>query len=81
MNDLPETSLLFDHRHAACDLTRPPSLLKHGLGELRLPSVVGFTLVDNAGSRRVLEKSGLVYERAFEHAGLPHVLYRIRADR
>jgi RimJ/RimL family protein N-acetyltransferase len=51
-----------------------------GLGELRLPSVIGFTLVDNARSRRVLEKSGLVYERAFEHAGVPHVLYRIRAD-
>jgi hypothetical protein len=37
MNDLPETSLLFDHRHTACDLTRqpPPPLLKHGLGRLR----------------------------------------------
>jgi predicted site-specific integrase-resolvase len=33
MNDLPETSLLFDHRHAACDLTRQrsPPLPKHGL--------------------------------------------------
>jgi ribosomal-protein-alanine N-acetyltransferase len=51
-----------------------------GLGELRLPSVIGFTLIGNAGSRRVLEKAGLTYERAFEHAGLPHVLYRIRAD-
>jgi hypothetical protein len=36
MNDLPETSLLFDHRHAACDLTRQPStpLLKHALDAL-----------------------------------------------
>lgn len=50
-----------------------------GLDELGLPSVIGFTLVDNAGSRRVLEKSGFGYERVFEYAGLPHVLYRIRA--
>lgn len=50
-----------------------------GLDELRLPSLIGFALVDNAGSRRVLEKSGLVYERALERAGLPHVLYRICA--
>jgi RimJ/RimL family protein N-acetyltransferase len=38
--------------------------------------VVAFARVDNAGSRRVMEKVGLRYEREFTHTGLPHVLYR-----
>ena len=38
--------------------------------------VVAFTRTDNAASRRVMEKSGLHFEREFEHAGLPHVVYR-----
>jgi RimJ/RimL family protein N-acetyltransferase len=37
--------------------------------------VVAFTRPDNVASRRVMEKLGLRYERDFEHAGLPHVLY------
>jgi len=37
--------------------------------------IVAYTRVDNAASRRVMEKLGLRYERDFEHAGLPHVLY------
>jgi RimJ/RimL family protein N-acetyltransferase len=37
---------------------------------------VAFTRHDNAASRRVMEKLGLVEEREFEHAGWPHVLYR-----
>ena len=65
-------------RGLATELSTP--VVRLGSGQLRLPSVIGFTMADNAGSRRVLEKSGLVYERTFEHAGLPHVLYRIRAD-
>jgi ribosomal-protein-alanine N-acetyltransferase len=38
--------------------------------------VVAFTLPSNRGSRRVMEKTGFKYEREFEHAGTPHVLYR-----
>lgn len=37
--------------------------------------VVAFTRPDNTASRRVMEKLGLRYERDFEHAGIPHVLY------
>jgi RimJ/RimL family protein N-acetyltransferase len=29
-------------------------------------------------SRRVMEKLGMAYERDVVHAGLPHVLYRLR---
>jgi RimJ/RimL family protein N-acetyltransferase len=50
-------------------------------GDLGLPDVVSFTLHDNAGSRRVMEKLGFSYERDIEHAGLPHVLYRLSAKR
>jgi len=38
--------------------------------------IIGFTLASNQASRRVLEKVGLAYEREFQHAELPHVLYR-----
>jgi RimJ/RimL family protein N-acetyltransferase len=48
---------------------------------LDLPGVVAFTLPDNVASRRVMDKAGFVYERDIIHAGLPHVLYRRRADR
>jgi ribosomal-protein-alanine N-acetyltransferase len=44
--------------------------------ERGIDGVVAFTRVDNAASRRVMEKLGLRYEREFVHAGLPHVLYR-----
>jgi RimJ/RimL family protein N-acetyltransferase len=45
---------------------------------LGLREVVSFTLPDNAASRRVMEKAGLVFERDITHGGLPHVLYRLR---
>lgn len=47
-------------------------------GRLKFPSLVAFTLPSNAGSRRVMEKSGFTYERDFIHAGMLHVLYRQR---
>jgi RimJ/RimL family protein N-acetyltransferase len=43
-----------------------------------LPEVVSFTVPDNVASRRVMEKAGLVFDRDITHAGLPHVLYRLR---
>jgi RimJ/RimL family protein N-acetyltransferase len=46
--------------------------------ELEMPDVVSFTVRDNAASRAVIEKLGMTYERDVEHAGLPHVLYRLR---
>ena len=41
--------------------------------------LVAFTLHDNVASRAVMSKLGFAYERDIEHAGLPHVLYRLRA--
>lgn len=51
-----------------------------GFEELGLDSIVAYTLVTNAASRRVMEKAGLRYERNVTHLSLPHVLYRIRRD-
>jgi RimJ/RimL family protein N-acetyltransferase len=50
-----------------------------GLGPLALPAVIAYTLPDNLGSRRVMEKAAFVYERDIEWVGLTHVLYRVRA--
>jgi RimJ/RimL family protein N-acetyltransferase len=41
-----------------------------------ISNLVAYTRADNVASRRVMEKLGLTYERDFEHAGHPHVLYR-----
>jgi RimJ/RimL family protein N-acetyltransferase len=46
--------------------------------DLDLREIVAFALPTNAASRRVMEKVGFAYERDFEQAGLPHMLYRLR---
>ena len=43
---------------------------------LKLEEVVAFSLPDNHASRRVMEKTGFVFEGEILRAGLPHVLYR-----
>jgi [ribosomal protein S5]-alanine N-acetyltransferase len=45
---------------------------------LRLVEVVAVTMTTNFASRRVLEKSGLCPREPVEHAGLPHLLGRLR---
>ena len=54
--------------------------LEIAFGPLALPDVVSFTLPDNLASRRVMEKLGFRFERGTVHAGLPHVLYRLRVS-
>jgi RimJ/RimL family protein N-acetyltransferase len=51
-----------------------------GFDILGLPELITFTLPTNLRSRRVMEKVGFRYERDIEHAGLPHVLYRLRRE-
>jgi RimJ/RimL family protein N-acetyltransferase len=45
-------------------------------GRLGISSLVAFTLSDNRGSRRVMEKLGFGHERDIVYRGIPHVLYR-----
>ena len=47
--------------------------------ELGLDSLVAFTLPQNQRSLGVMRRAGFRYERHVEHAGLPHVLHRLRA--
>ena len=47
---------------------------------LGLREIVALALPGNRASRRVMEKTGFLYERDTVHAGLPHVLYRRRRD-
>lgn len=54
--------------------------VEEAFGTLGLDELVSFTLPRNAASRRVMEKLGFRHERDTEYAGLPHVLYRLRAE-
>ena len=42
-----------------------------------LTEVINGTMTTNVASRGVMEKLGMQYDRNVEHAGLPHVLYRL----
>jgi RimJ/RimL family protein N-acetyltransferase len=48
----------------------------HAFTDVGLPGLVAFTRVENAASRRVLEKVGFGYERHFVDDGVSSVLYR-----
>jgi RimJ/RimL family protein N-acetyltransferase len=52
------------------------ALVTVGLAQLELPSLVGVVSVDNAASRRVLEKSGFTPERRGKYRGDEVVVYR-----
>ena len=54
--------------------------VEQGLRDLGLAEIVAFTLPRNVASRRVMEKLAFKFEKHFEHAGEPHILYRRRAD-
>lgn len=47
-----------------------------GRSLLGLQSLVAVTHRENAASRHVMEKAGMVHDRDILHAGEPHVLYR-----
>jgi RimJ/RimL family protein N-acetyltransferase len=55
-------------------------LVRLALDVLGLPEVCGFTWTENTGSRRVLERAGLVYRFDFERADLPHRYYSLARD-
>jgi RimJ/RimL family protein N-acetyltransferase len=54
--------------------------VRAAFGPLGLTSVVSSTTPPNAASQAVMRKLGFRYEAGIEHAGLPHVLYRLRRD-
>ena len=50
-------------------------VLEMGRNSLKLPQIISYTLPNNHASRRVMEKSGMVYLKDFVHADLLHVFY------
>lgn len=48
-----------------------------GFEALKLESIVGLTTPANGASQHVLKKVGMVLDRAYDHAGIPHVLFRV----
>jgi RimJ/RimL family protein N-acetyltransferase len=61
-------------RGLASEITK--AVVTLGLLQLELPSLVGVVSVDNAASRRVLEKSGFTLERSGKYHGDEVVIYR-----
>jgi [ribosomal protein S5]-alanine N-acetyltransferase len=55
-------------------------VLRIGFTILGLQEIVAFTMTTNIGSRRVMEKCGMKYERDFVYYNLPHALYRKTRD-
>lgn len=53
--------------------------VQHAFASLRLPELVSFTLPANAPSQAVMRKLGFTPAGEIEHAGLPHVLFRLAA--
>ncbi len=62
-------------RGYATEATR--ACLAHGLGDLGLERIVAMTTADHAGSRRVMEKSGMRFVGPASFYGLDLVLYEI----
>jgi RimJ/RimL family protein N-acetyltransferase len=52
-----------------------------GFEQLGLRSLVAFTLPTNQASRAVMQRVGFTYERDVIWSGMPHVLYRLPAER
>ncbi len=49
--------------------------------ELDIHEIYSYTLPENTGSRRVMEKLGMEYVKNFVHADLEHLLYVIRRNK
>ena len=54
--------------------------IDYGFNTLRLNSIIGRAMADNAASIRVLEKIGMRFEQTFDFHGGPGVIYRISAN-
>jgi RimJ/RimL family protein N-acetyltransferase len=66
-----------DHWRKGYGAEMARAVLREGFDRFGFQEVVAFTLPHNFGSRGVMERCGMRYERDIIHAGLPHVLYRI----
>lgn len=70
-------SALWSHGYAT---EMGSAVIDHAFTNLGFPTLVGFTRPRNLASRRVLEKLGFVFERAFAVDGKGSVLYRLASS-
>lgn len=67
------------HLHGKGLATEAAAAAVEWAGELRFEEVIALVLPANAASRRVAEKVGFVQDGEVTHAGLPHLLFRLRS--
>ena len=73
-------AIAFDHQGKGYATEISLAALRFAFNDLQLDYVVAFTLPYNRASRRVMEHCGFTYSCDIVHAGLPHVLYVLRAQ-
>ena len=83
-NAAPEVEVLYalERRHWGRGLASEAAgaALAHGFEALALPRIIAVARPDNAPSRAVLERLGLVHERDVTLAGIPAVYYALDRD-
>jgi len=72
-------AIRFDHWGKGFATEISMAALKLGFDQHHLDRIVAFTLPHNKASRGVMENCGFAYQRDIMHAGLPHVLYMLKA--
>jgi len=85
LNSRPETELFYGvhsrYFRMGYGIEMARAVVDSGFRNLDIPSVIAFTLADNTASRALMMKLGMRYEGVIEHAGMPHVLYRLTSQR
>jgi RimJ/RimL family protein N-acetyltransferase len=82
VNGRPEVEIAYflsaDHwgRGYATEIAR--EAVRAAFEDLGLDDVVVFTTVANEASQAIIARLGATFEAELEHAGLPHVLFRLR---
>jgi RimJ/RimL family protein N-acetyltransferase len=69
-------AVLPSHQRQGIATALAAAAMDHALHVPGLASIIAFTIEANVASLRVLEKLGFVFETKFEHADLPHILFR-----
>lgn len=81
LDDQAETELFYGVRSRVFQMgygtEMARAVIDAGFKNLDLTSVIAFTLADNIASQALMIRLGMQYEGMIEHAGMPHVLYRL----
>ena len=70
-------TIIADRRREGLASEAAARVAEIAFADCALAEVISGTMTSNVASRGVMEKLGFVYDCDVEHAGLPHVLYRL----